>query len=360
MEPIALNPLPPCPLVSVLIANHNYARFVGRAIESVLSQTYEHVEVCVCDDGSTDNSVAVIAGYAARDPRVLVRCQENGGQASAWNAAFAASRGDVICLLDADDAFAPTKVEEVVRCFADDPSAGVVTHPMVVVGADGSTKQRIPLYPPESGWLADRIIHRGGRWRSTFGSAICFRRELADLLFPIPVEPFRTGADSLPRVLLPLLTCVGRADRAETRYYLHGANQYSGGRVDLLQVRRALGNMERLQDPLNERLVALGYPQRQIDMSRHLNHADLSYLAGVLEGAPRRALLRPLMALLYREIRDDLDRPPQKVLKIVSRAVVLLLPRRGQVAWLSWTATYGRPKEIVRRLASARWPPRRQ
>jgi len=42
----------------------------------------------------------------------------------------------------------------------------------VVVSADGSTKQRIPLYPPESGWLADRIIRRGGRWRSTFGSAI--------------------------------------------------------------------------------------------------------------------------------------------------------------------------------------------
>ncbi len=82
--------LPSQPLVSVLIANHNYAQYVGRAIESVLAQSYPHVEACVCDDGSTDDSVAVLAEYAACDARVVLRCQENGGQAAAWNTAFAA------------------------------------------------------------------------------------------------------------------------------------------------------------------------------------------------------------------------------------------------------------------------------
>jgi glycosyltransferase involved in cell wall biosynthesis len=71
------------PLVSVIVNNYNYARFLPDAIDSALRQTYGHVEVIVVDDGSTDESRVVIASYGNRIRAVLKR---NGGQGSAFNA----------------------------------------------------------------------------------------------------------------------------------------------------------------------------------------------------------------------------------------------------------------------------------
>ncbi|MBD2038535.1 glycosyltransferase family 2 protein [Leptolyngbya sp. FACHB-321] len=101
-------------LVSILINNYNYARFVGDAIDSVLGQTYKNIEVIVVDDGSTDDSRNVIESYGDRVTAIFKR---NGGQASAMNAGFAASNGEIICLLDADDLFLPERVSEVVKLF---------------------------------------------------------------------------------------------------------------------------------------------------------------------------------------------------------------------------------------------------
>ena len=79
--------------VSVIINNYNYGHFLGAAIDSALTQTYAPIEVVVVDDGSTDDSRNVIAGYGSRIRAVL---KVNGGQASAFNAGFAASTGAVI------------------------------------------------------------------------------------------------------------------------------------------------------------------------------------------------------------------------------------------------------------------------
>jgi glycosyltransferase involved in cell wall biosynthesis len=102
------------PLVSIVIDNYNYDLFLAQAIDGALGQTYSNIEVVVVDDGSTDNSCDVIARYGDRIVSVL---KTNGGQASALNAGFAASKGEVICLLDAYDLFLPEKVSEVVELF---------------------------------------------------------------------------------------------------------------------------------------------------------------------------------------------------------------------------------------------------
>jgi glycosyltransferase involved in cell wall biosynthesis len=69
------------PLVSVIINNYNYGRFLGEAIDSVLNQTYQRTETIVVDDGSTDNSREIIAGYGDRIIPVL---KANGGQNSGF------------------------------------------------------------------------------------------------------------------------------------------------------------------------------------------------------------------------------------------------------------------------------------
>ena len=99
------------PLVSVLINNYNYGQFIEDAIESVLSQSYKNIELIVVDDGSTDDSKAKIMRFANRVTAIF---QHNSGQASAFNAGFAASHGDIIAFLDADDYFLPEKIEKIV------------------------------------------------------------------------------------------------------------------------------------------------------------------------------------------------------------------------------------------------------
>ena len=99
------------PLVSILVSNYNYGDFVAESIESALAQTYTNCEIIVVDDGSTDSSRDTINQFAGRIVPVF---KSNGGQASAFNAGFARARGNIICFLDSDDLFLPTKVEQVV------------------------------------------------------------------------------------------------------------------------------------------------------------------------------------------------------------------------------------------------------
>src|SRR4051794_6220176 len=86
--------------VSVIINNYNYSAYLREAIDSALDQTYPHVEVVVVDDGSTDDSREIISKYGTKVIPVL---QNNGGQGAAFNSGFAASRGEIVCFLDADD-----------------------------------------------------------------------------------------------------------------------------------------------------------------------------------------------------------------------------------------------------------------
>ena len=103
------------PLVSILINNYNYDRFLTAAIDSALAQTYFNIEVIVVDDGSTDKSRNIIAGYGDQIISVL---KNNSGQASSLNAGFNVCKGKIICFLDSDDLFHHEKVEKIVDLFA--------------------------------------------------------------------------------------------------------------------------------------------------------------------------------------------------------------------------------------------------
>ena len=106
------------PLVSVAITTYNRATLVTRAIESVLQQTHRNLEIIVVDDGSTDNTSAVLDPYAAKDARIkVVRHARNRGVNAAKNTALDAARGVYTTLLDSDDELLPHGVETFVRMF---------------------------------------------------------------------------------------------------------------------------------------------------------------------------------------------------------------------------------------------------
>lgn len=96
------------PLVSVIIPTHNRADVLGRAVASVLAQTWTDFELIVVDDGSTDHTAAVLAEFD--DPRLTGMHQENKGVSAARNLGIRASSGRFIALLDSDDSWLPDKL----------------------------------------------------------------------------------------------------------------------------------------------------------------------------------------------------------------------------------------------------------
>jgi glycosyltransferase involved in cell wall biosynthesis len=98
------------PLVSVLIPSYNSKRWIAETLDCVLSQTYAPIEIIVADDGSSDNSADIVAGYADQGVRLLNA--NHAGAAAARNLAFHASKGQFIQFLDADDLISANKIEQ--------------------------------------------------------------------------------------------------------------------------------------------------------------------------------------------------------------------------------------------------------
>ena len=112
------------PLVSVIIPVYNYDRYLAEAIESVLSQTYQHLEVIVIDDGSTDQSGEVAQSFAERGVRYCA--QIHAGIGPARNKGVELAQGDFLAFLDADDCWSLEKLERQLRAFESDPALEMV------------------------------------------------------------------------------------------------------------------------------------------------------------------------------------------------------------------------------------------
>lgn len=229
LEPIQLESLSEMPKVSVLISNYNYGGYIGEAIESVLAQTYENFELIICDDGSTDNSMEMIDNYRQRDSRVHAIAKSNGGQASGFNTAFLASTGELICFLDSDDVFRPTKVACMVDAHRNAPSAGFGIHRI-----QRTNRRRRPqgVWPLASvlpqGWKGEQMLNEGGVLSyMPPTSGLTLRRGVAELIFPLPeTYPLTSVADQVITRFAPLLTAVVHSAEVLAEYRLHGANGY--------------------------------------------------------------------------------------------------------------------------------------
>ncbi|MBL7849905.1 MAG: glycosyltransferase [Cyclobacteriaceae bacterium] len=114
------------PLVSVICLSYNHARFVVEALDSVLTQSYQPVELLVVDDASTDGSAAVIREWLIRHPHgKFFPLAVNGGNCKAFNTAFRQASGKYVIDLSADDVLLPSRIERGVRLLESRPEVGV-------------------------------------------------------------------------------------------------------------------------------------------------------------------------------------------------------------------------------------------
>jgi glycosyltransferase involved in cell wall biosynthesis len=249
---------------TILINDYNYARFLPAAIDSALSQTYRPLEVVVVDDGSTDESPDIIRNYGNRIRPIF---KSNGGQASAFNAGFAASRGEVICLLDADDFFFPEKAERSVSALLAHPEVGWVFHPVHREDSEGHSESVPPLDKPLFIDIRDGALR--GKLPGPPGpvtSGIVMSRDLMSRILPL-TEAIRITADNYLIFLASALSPGIYLEEALAVQRIHDANHYTlrpdrlliEARIHLLiaeEMRRRHPELRRLSNHIFSRAVA--------------------------------------------------------------------------------------------------------
>lgn len=224
------------PLVSILINNYNYGRYLNDAIDSALNQTYPNTEIIVVDDGSTDESRKVISSYGQQ---IIPLLKENGGQASAFNAGFVMTRGEIIIFLDSDDYLFPNAVEQVVAVWK--PGIAKVQYRLQRVDAQ---KNPIGFYPAinlpmDSGDVLPILLTQG-RYTTPVTSGNSFSREVLNQIFPVPETEFRICADAYLVSLVPFYGEVISIEQPLAAYRIHGNNLWSSERIAVETHRRSV------------------------------------------------------------------------------------------------------------------------
>ena len=155
------------PEISVIIPSYNHAAYIGRAAESVFAQSHTDLELIVVDDGSTDNSPDILAGF--RDPRLRVLTQSNQGAHAAINRGLRASTGKYLAILNSDDLYHPQRLAKTLDVLKSDPQVGLVGSYIEIMDREGKslgTKHGYadaspwPLEAPERSFRAGNDLHK--------------------------------------------------------------------------------------------------------------------------------------------------------------------------------------------------------
>ena len=246
---------------SIIINNYNYGHFLTESIDSALNQTYSFKEVIVVDDGSTDTSREIISSYGNR---IIPVFKQNGGQSSSLNEGFKISTGKIIFFLDSDDLFYPEKVEKIIKYLVENNSidSPVILHNLFdSIDKSGlsikvNIVEKILAFHDREIKALSKIIH--GFDRNYFfkkeinevcaphqihqfalkyryipylgmpTSSISISRIMANKLFPLPVDGYKTSADELIVKASSLLGKVYSSNISLTKYRCHGNNHWYG------------------------------------------------------------------------------------------------------------------------------------
>lgn len=262
------------PLVSVLICNYNYGQYLKEAINSALGQTYSHIEVIVIDDGSSDNSREVIANYKNKIISVL---KENGGQASAFNAGWAISQGEIICLLDSDDKWLPQKVEQVVQIAHLFSNCSCIYHRIQNIDkVSNSFGKPWPPYKVIQGNISQKVVKTGGWWPFPPSTGLSFTRNFLSQVMNIPEEEYRICADTYLADLAPFFGDVIGIDQTLSLFRIHDSNNWSN---PVNHQKRELQHHELRVKVLNRVLENSGF-NMQVSLQDHLPYQRLKFRLG--------------------------------------------------------------------------------
>ena len=296
---------PASPLVSIVIVNFNYGRFLPAAIESALGQTYERVQVLIVDDGSTDDSHAIIERYAGRVVRLL---KDNGGQGSAFNHGFQRASGDVVIFLDADDVLGTDTAAGVAAAFGRRPDLAKVHYRLRLIDEGGQPTGAV--VPPSGLRLPSGDLRRVVRLHPDDvpyppASGNAYAAWALRRLLPMPEREYRLLADVYLLNLAPMLGPVELLEGTGGSYRVHGGNSHFASSLRLDRVRatieaihithvhmKALADsmgMDGFPEPLRDNRSLVFLSQRMI--SCKLDPGPRAFPGDSLTGLVRRGIL---------------------------------------------------------------------
>jgi hypothetical protein len=330
------------PLVSICMANRNYGRFLGAALDRALDQTYTHVEIVVVDDGSTDDSPAVLKRYAGR---VKYELSEPRGQGGACNRSFELSNGEIVLFHDSDDMLEPDAIERIVEAF-EPPDVAVVLGRLRDVDEKGDPLPGLRPFEGcrlSGGDLRRMVADRANFiWPETTGQS--YRRSALESILPIPDQ---FAPDLYLSHLAALDGRVAVIERPVGLYRVHGSNKSA-----------------------KPSRVGVAWLDNKIHERRMVDHQvrEVAYRKGVIDAPPKVGDDDDPAALPHDYIRAGLEvarrrltREPgavkwsiEGIRSIATHPQFKLRSRAKHIAWFASAAIA--PPSVARRLVFSRYP----
>lgn len=221
------------PLLTIVIANYNYGRFLEEAIQSIVSQNMgDKVELIICDAASTDNSVEIIKKHA---DKIAWWCSEkDGGQSAAFNKGFSRASGEWLTWLNADDLLLPGTIEAFAALVARKPNAEWITGNKLAFDSDSRIIKQVYWGPH----IQLPFISGQHAFSAVFGPTTFFKKSLYEKMGPID-EELHYAMDS---AYWGLFTVRGvrqtRLNHICWGFRVHGASKTAGEQTKIITNRR--------------------------------------------------------------------------------------------------------------------------
>ncbi|MGV7217910.1 glycosyltransferase family 2 protein [Bradyrhizobium sp. UFLA05-112] len=260
------------PSLSVIIPNHNYAAYVGSAIRSALDIRWPKVDVVVVDDGSTDNSLAVINEFANE---ITVISQPNAGQTTSCVNGLRKSSGDVIIFLDSDDILHPDVMTEIASVWS--KLASKYQFQMRVIDAKGRpTGNVLPQYfsSPTSEDIRSWMITTGA-YPTPPGSGNAYPRWFVERVFGFESDFVDRAPDSYLLAAAPACGDIVTITKPLADYRVHGLNHGAFLQLDDTRFAREIDLTRRRYEFFLEVARTMNLPVRQHALNRNLTYLCL-------------------------------------------------------------------------------------
>lgn len=301
-------------LISVIIGNYNYGRFISQAIDSVLGQTYRNFELIVVDDGSTDNSREIITSYGNQLISVF---QDNAGQGAAFNAGLARASGEFVCFLDSDDYYREDKLEKVVAAFLNHPEWVQISHGRTSIDREGNIIGNDPTFLNYGD--VKSLLLKWGKYAWAITSALCYRRSVLNLVFPLPERP--RAADTYLTATVPFYGEVGNIPEPLMFYRKHGSNR-----------RGQTNNISYILEQREDTAVCINRAAANVGISERFNiQRDADYRSLKVMESGKGSLKEGLsiLAITLQEAIDLGQDPKDTLERILRREICALFPQEG-------------------------------
>lgn len=327
------------PWLTIVVDTFNHERFIEQCVVSVLEQDFpaSEMEILVVDDDSTDGTPDIVRKFS---PRVRLLRKKNGGQASAYNAAFPEARGEIISFLDGDDWLLPGKLKAVAETLERHLSVCGVGHGYYEIR---DSKNETQIHSVDSDLSVNLQTPAAARqafyaWYRILNSAFSIRREALERFLPID-DSLTFCADS-PISLAGMALGAHILKEPLACYRVHSSNLHASDGGDRVRLRRKYDMMERMFQVIECQLRALQVPEESIAALLYAAWADSSRLRLRTFGGRRTEMFRTEM----RSFRSQFANPGlrHRLFKygVVGAATLSLSPQQFLAA-RDW---YGRRK----------------